>query len=221
MPGILVFDVNETLLDLQALQPFFNRIFGDAGVLDEWFHQVILFAQALTLAGDYRNFGEIAAAALEMLAEARDASLAPEDTEKLVRAMRTLPPHPEVPAALAGLKAAGFRLVALTNSSQSAAEAQLKHAGLTQYLERIFSVESVRRYKPAPEPYRMVAAELGVPPAQLRMIAAHAWDIGGAMQAGYKAAFVARPGKSPFPLFPEPEITGSDLTEVAEAIVSA
>ncbi|HEY4362172.1 MAG TPA: haloacid dehalogenase type II [Bryobacteraceae bacterium] len=217
----LVFDVNETLLDLQALQPFFNRIFGDAGVLDEWFHQVILFAQAVTLTGDYRPFGEVASAALEMIAESRDVYLPPEAAQQLVQGMRTLPPHPEVPAALARLKAAGFRMVALTNSSPSAAEAQLRHAGLTRYLDRIFSVESVRRYKPSPEPYQMVATELGVPPAQLRMIAAHAWDIGGAMAVGYSAAFVARPGKSPNPLFPAPEFTGSDLTEVVDAILQA
>ena len=221
MPRTLVFDVNETLLDLQALQPFFNRIFGDAGVLDEWFHQVILFAQALTLAGDYLNFGEVASAALEMIADSRNVDLPAHAAQQLVQGMRTLPPHPEVPAALARLKAAGFRMVALTNSSQSAAEAQLKYAGLTQYLERIFSVESVRRYKPSPEPYEMVSAELGVPPAQLRMIAAHAWDIGGAMRVGYTAAFVSRPGKAPNPIFPPPGFTGADLAEIADAIIKA
>jgi 2-haloacid dehalogenase len=219
MPRILVFDVNETLLDLNALRPFFERIFANPSVLDEWFHQVILYAQALTLAGDYRNFGEVAIAALEMLAAARAVPLSADAPRELVAALRTLPPHPEVPAALRRLHAAGFRMVALTNSPPAVAEAQLTNAGLTPHLERIFSVESVRRYKPAPEPYRMVATELGVPPAQLRMIAAHAWDIGGAMRAGYAAAFIARPGKSPFPLFPPPDITGANLTEVVDAIL--
>ncbi len=216
---ILVFDVNETLLDLNALRPLFERAFADPSLLDEWFHQVILYAEALTLAGDYRNFGEVAQSALQMIAAARAMPLSVDAPHELVAALRTLPPHPEVPAALRRLRASGFRMVALTNSPPAIAEAQLSHAGLTPFLERIFSVESVRRYKPAPEPYQMVAAELGVPPAQLRMIAAHAWDIGGAMRAGYAAAFVARPGKSTFPLFPPPDITGADLTEVVDAIL--
>src|SRR6185369_7808496 len=63
MPRILVFDVNETLLDLKVLEPHFERIFGDRTMLHEWFNQVIQFAEALTLAGDYRNFGDVARAA--------------------------------------------------------------------------------------------------------------------------------------------------------------
>jgi 2-haloacid dehalogenase len=118
------------------------------------------------------------------------------------------------------LKTAGFRMVALTNSPPAVMDAQIQFAGLQPYLERNFSVESVRRYKPAPEPYRMVAEQLGVPASQLRMIAAHAWDVGGAMRAGLAAAFVARPGKALYPLFPAPEITGADLAEVAGAILA-
>ena len=57
--------------------------------------------------------------------------------------------------------------------------------------------------------------------SQLRMVAAHAWDVGGAMQAGCAAAFIARPGKAVFPLFPKPDVTGKDLAEVAEAILKA
>jgi 2-haloacid dehalogenase len=188
-------------------------------MLREWFNQVILSAEALTLMGDYRNFGEVALAALEMTAQAHGVRLSSEDAQEIAGGMRTLPAHREVPAALGRLKDAGFRLVALTNSSHAMVREQFENAGLHPYLERTFSVETVRRYKPAPEPYRMVAAELGVPTEQLRMIAAHAWDVGGAMRAGCAAAFVARPGKAVFPLFAEPDIIGADLEEVAESII--
>jgi 2-haloacid dehalogenase len=66
-----------------------------------------------------------------------------------------------------------------------------------------------------------VARELGMQPEGLRMIAAHAWDIGGALQAGCAAAFVARPGKAQFPLFPKPDIVGKDLREVSNVILAA
>jgi 2-haloacid dehalogenase len=221
MPRILVFDVNETLLDLKALEPHFERVFGDKTMLREWFNQVIQFAEALTLAGDYRNFGEVARAALEMTAQARHVQLSPEDAQQIIGGIRNLPAHAEVPKALSRLKSAGFRMVTLTNSPPAVVDAQMKQADLQQYFERNFSVDSVRRYKPAPEPYRMVGKELAVPVSQLRMVAAHAWDVGGAMRAGCAAAFIARPGKASFPLFPKPDINGADLNEVADAIVKA
>jgi len=221
MPRILVFDVNETLLDLNALEPHFQRVFGDKSMLREWFNQVIQFAEALTLAEDYRNFGEVARAALEMTAQAQRIRLTAEDTQQIIGGIRTLPAHPEVPKALDRLKNAGFRMVTLTNSPLAVVEAQMKSSNLQQYFERNFSVEPVRKYKPAPEPYRMVATELGVAVNRLRMIAAHAWDVGGAMHAGCAAAFIARPGKAVFPLFPKVDVTGNDLAQVAELIVSA
>jgi 2-haloacid dehalogenase len=221
MPRILVFDVNETLLDLNALEPQFERVFGDKTMLREWFNQVIQFAEALTLTGDYRNFGDVARAALEMTAEARRVRLTAEDAQQIIGGIRTLPAHPEVPKALTRLRTAGYRMVTLTNSPPAVVDAQMQQAHLQDYFERNFSVETVRKYKPAPEPYRMVATDLGVSVDRLRMIAAHAWDVGGAMRAGCEAAFIARQGKAAFPLFPKPDIVGNDLGEVAEAILKA
>ena len=92
----LVFDVNETLLDLRALEPHFVRAFGDKSVLLEWFNQVILFSEAVTLAGNYKNFGEVARAALEMTAAAHGKELSAEAVQQIVGGIRNLPPHPEV-----------------------------------------------------------------------------------------------------------------------------
>ncbi len=144
-----------------------------------------------------------------------------EDRDRILGSMLALPAHPEVPAGLQRLRDAGLRLVALTNSSPTAVDAQLRNAGLSALFERAFSVESVRRFKPAPEPYRFVAQELGVETGGLRMVAAHAWDIVGAMRAGCAAAFVARPGKVLYPLAPPPDIVGPDLRVVADQIVAA
>jgi 2-haloacid dehalogenase len=67
-PGhILVFDVNETLLDVNALRPQFERIFKDAGVLKQWFAQMLLYSQTLTQTGEYADFGKVGRAALEMM----------------------------------------------------------------------------------------------------------------------------------------------------------
>jgi 2-haloacid dehalogenase len=114
---------------------------------------------------------------------------------------------------------AGLRLAALTNSTQKVAQAQLTNAGLSEYFEQILSADTVQRLKPASEPYQMAAKQFGVSVGEVRLIAAHAWDVAGAMRAGCAAAFIARPGKVLNPLAPRPDVIGSDLREVAAQII--
>ena len=220
MPRIIVFDVNETLLDVDVLRPHFARAFGDGLVLREWFSTVLLYSEVASLAGPYSDFGAIGGAALDMIAASRGVALSAEDRSQILSGMRSLPAHADVGNGLARLREAGFRLVTLTNSAAPVVEQQLKNAGLTQFFERSFSVDAVRRFKPAAEPYRFVARELNVSADALRMVAAHAWDVVGAMQAGWTAAFVARPGKVLYPLAPRPDIVESDIVSVAGRIVA-
>jgi 2-haloacid dehalogenase len=219
VPRIIVFDVNETLLDVGALAPEFQRVFGNAGVAQEWFSNVVLHSQVATIAGPYVDFGTIARGALDMAAMAHGVTLAPTDRDGILSGLTSLPAHSDVPDGLDRLRAAGFRLVTLTNSAPAMIERQLKNAGIDGYFERVFSVDAVRRFKPATEVYQLVATELHVAPPQLRMVAAHAWDVLGAMRAGYVAAFVSRPGKAPFPLGDAPDIVGTDVRDVADQIV--
>jgi len=218
-PRVLVFDVNQTLLDSDALRPHFERAFRDASALDEWFSLLLQYSLVLTVADGYTDFGSVGRGALEMLANSRGVRLAPEDQNRILQGMLTLPPHPEVPESLERLRAAGFRMVTLTNSSPAAVRAQLQNAGLARYFEESISVEAVRRFKPDLEVYRATAAHLRVPPGELLLIAAHAWDVLGALKAGWRAAFVARPGKALFPLGPQPDITAPDMKAVADAIL--
>lgn len=217
---ILVFDVNETMLDINALESHFARAFGSGQVLREWFSTLLLYSNVASLAGPYADFGAIAGAALDMVADARGARLAPEDRDRILSGTRSLPAHPDVRPGLERLRNEGFRLVTLTNSAPVAVEQQLKNAGLTDLFERAFSVDAVKRFKPAPEPYRYVAKELGVTVGDLRMVAAHAWDVVGALQAGCAAAFITRPGKVLYPLGPRPDIVAPDLQAAAEQIIA-
>lgn len=210
--------MNETLLDLAALDPHFERVFGDASVRKLWFNQLLQSALVATVTDAYTTFGEIGAAALQMTAERQSVELSDEDKQSILGGMRELPPHPEVADGLDRLRNAGFRLAALTNSTQEVAEAQLEYAGLTGKFEQILSADTAKRIKPAPAPYRMAARSLGVPEREIRLVAAHAWDVAGAMRAGCAAAFVAR---QPFdPLVERPDVMGADLSEVADRIIA-
>ena len=219
MARICVFDVNETLLDLGALDPHFERIFGDAGVRRAWFGQLLQSALVATVTDAYSDFGAIGGAALEMIAGRQGVTLSDEDKQQILGGMRELPPHPEVAESLSRLRDAGLRLATLTNSTQQVAEAQMDNSGLRGYFEQLLSADAVRRLKPAPEPYRMAAETLGIDVGEIRLVAAHAWDVAGALRAGCAAAFVARPGMVLDPLVQRPDAVGADLREVADRIL--
>jgi 2-haloacid dehalogenase len=219
MARVCVFDVNETLLDLGALDPHFERAFGDAAVRRAWFSQLLHSAFLATITGAYSDFGTIGGAALEMVAQRQGVDLSDADKQRILGGMRELPPHPEVVESLDLLRDAGLRLATLTNSTQQVAEAQMDNSGLRDYFEQILSADAVKRLKPAPEPYRMAAQSLGVEVEEIRLVAAHAWDVAGALRAGCAAAFVARPGMVLDPLVERPDAVGADLREVADRIL--
>ncbi|MGM8900196.1 HAD family hydrolase, partial [Psychrobacter sp. 1Y4] len=148
-PSVLVFDVNETLLDIETLTPLFTRIFADQNVMREWFAQLVLYSQTMTLSGLYTPFGEIGVGALQMMADIKQVTLTESDINEFKEKMSNLPAHSDAAPALERLRDAGFRLVTLTNSASSASPTPLEKAGLSQFFEQHFSVETVSKFKPA------------------------------------------------------------------------
>jgi len=215
---VLAFDVNETLLDLRALDAPFAAAFGDAALRPQWFALMLQIAFVGGLTGSYIDFTTAQRDALALLAKRQKVTLSPQQADAIVDGMRTLPPHPEVRAAMARLRGR-FRLVALTNSPADVAEAQMRNGGLRDLLEAVYSADLVRTLKPAAAPYRMVAERAGVPIGDVRLVAAHGWDIAGALAAGCRAAFVARPGAVLYPHGPQPDVSAADLEGVADALL--
>jgi 2-haloacid dehalogenase len=220
MGRVLVFDVNETLLDLRALDPLFERVFGDARARMDWFQAMLQYAFLTTITGPYVDFGAHFRAALAVVGERRATRVSDADTQAILEEVRRLPPHPEVRAALGRLRDAGFRLAALTNSTPQTEEAQLRNAGLADLFEKALSADTAKRLKPAVEAYRWAASELGIGPGDMRLVAAHVWDVHGAMRAGCAAALVERPGVVWNPVLDKPDIVGKDLAEVADRVIA-
>jgi 2-haloacid dehalogenase len=218
---VIAFDVNETLLDLRALDPVFEELFGDASLRAQWFAQMLQVAFVGAITDRYVDFTTAQRGALDMVAQRRGLTLPPDAADRVTATMRALPAHPEVAGALARLRAGGHRLAALTNSPEDVEQAQLAHAGLTDRFEAILSADTVRALKPRREPYELVASTFEVPIGEVTLVAAHAWDIAGAHAAGCRTAFVARPGMPRNPIDPEPDIIGADLDEVADRILAA
>ena len=220
-PSVIVFDVNETLLDIETLEPLFVRLFGERKTMRDWYAQLVLYSEALTLAGSYAPFSELGGAVLRMMGEIRGIPVQSTDVAELRVRTLGMPAHGDVLDALRRLADAGFRLVTLTNSAPDPDASPLERTGIAALLERQFSVDAVRRFKPAPETYRSVAEGLGVPTSALCMVAAHSWDTLGAQAVGCSAALVTRTGNAALPLsgLLQPEIVEDDMGRVADAMI--
>lgn len=222
-PKVIIFDVNETMLDLAPLKISVGKALGGREeLLPLWFSTMLHYSLVETLCGNYHSFGEIGTAALMMVAERQGIELKYEDAKSaIVTPLRSLPPHKDVAAALKLLSENGFRLISLTNSSAEGAATQLRNAGLTDLFEKRYSVESVKKYKPHPDTYRMVIDDLGAKPEEVMMVAAHAWDLMGARNVGLQTAFIARPGAPLYPNVAKPDYVLNDLLELVKLLRKA
>ncbi len=218
---LFVFDVNETLLDLAALDAAFTELTGSPHARREWFDLAIHTVLTVTAAGGYRDFFQIASDSAAAVVDAHGRAAGADELHAVLAGMRTMPAHPDVLAGLARLASGGVRLVALTNSPLTSARAQLANAGLGAAFETVFSAEQAGILKPARAAYRMVTDILGVTPADATMVAAHGWDVAGARAAGLNTAFVARPGRRPLPGEPRPTWIASDLGVLADQVLTS
>jgi 2-haloacid dehalogenase len=217
---LIVFDVNETLLDLQTMDPVFERIFGEKRVMRLWFANLIMYSAALTVAGCYVPFTDIGSAVMQMLANTQGIKINDADKKELTEKFSTMPPHPDVPGALRKLRNAGFRLFTLTNNLLEVQTRQLEYGGIVDLFERCFSTDGVKRHKPSRQVYAYVERELGVEPSQLCLVACHIWDTLGAVAAGWEAALIKRVGNDVLGVGPQPHIVGDDLNDVANQVIA-
>ncbi|WP_233903170.1 haloacid dehalogenase type II [Stieleria maiorica] len=217
---MIIFDVNETLLSLDPLKESVGKVLGDReDLLPLWFSTMLHYSLVETLSGEYHSFGEIGTAALMMVAETRGIELTYDEAKQaIVTPLRSLPPHGDVAAGLRMLKQDGYRIVSLTNSSSLGVATQFQNAGLSDLFEKSYSVDAVKKFKPHPAPYRSVLSDLGVPPEEVLMVAAHAWDLAGAKNVGLQTAFVRRPGKALYPNVSEPDYVVKDLLELTKVL---
>lgn len=219
---LIVFDVNETLLDIDSLEPLFADIFAAPARMREWFAQLILYSQSLSLAGPYVPFGTLGGGVLRMLGQVHGVAVTDDHVRELGRLIADMPVHADVAAGLTLLRDAGFSLVTLTNSPKGVGPDALDKAGLGSMFERRFTVDTVRGFKPAPATYRHVADAMAAVPHDTWLMAAHTWDTIGAQSFGWNAALITRGVNAPLPIdgVPQPTLIAHDVEDAAQAIVS-
>ncbi|MFG3658695.1 haloacid dehalogenase type II [Streptomyces sp. NPDC047706] len=216
-PSLLIFDVNETLSDLTPLRGRFQGIGAPEDLMPLWFAGILRDGFALAAADAYADFAGLARDSLRALL----AGTAHEPTDleaavhHVVSGFAELEVHPDVAAGVRALRAAGYRLVTMTNGSSALTEGLLDRAGVRDCFEALWDVTGPRRWKPHPRAYRYAVDQAGVRPAQAMLVAVHPWDVDGAQRAGLVGAWLRR-GRTAYPRsLTEPALAAEDLAELA------
>ena len=216
-PSVIVFDVNETLSDLSPLGARFLEVGASASAAPLWFASVLRDGFALTAAGDNPPFAGVARELLlSHLSEAQLNRSVEEAAEHVMAGFAALELHADVTSGIELLHEAGYRMVTLSNGAASVADRLLTAAHVRDRFERLLSVEDAGAWKPSPLPYAYAAAQCGVAPTDLVLVAVHPWDVDGAARAGLQTVWVNRSG-GPFPaMFREPTHVVAGIDELVE-----
>ncbi|GAA3727248.1 haloacid dehalogenase type II [Salinactinospora qingdaonensis] len=215
-PHAVAFDVLETLLNLEPLRARLERIGQPAHLLQPWFMRFQRDSMALTLSGDFGTFESVARQALRTDTEH---TATENDIDYVLEGFGHLPAYPDAEPALRRLSEAGLRVGCLTVGSVENTARFLEQAGLARYVDHVVTAEQAGTWKPAPSIYRVAANELGTSPDNMALVAVHAWDCHGAKRAGCLAGWCERLEGRYGDVFTAPDVSGSDLVEVAEALV--
>ncbi|WP_051224076.1 haloacid dehalogenase type II [Flavobacterium tegetincola] len=217
---VLVFDVNETLLDMTPLKKAINLLLNQEQGFRIWFGMLLHYSTVSNEIEQYHDFTTIAATTLQMAATSLDVNVSEAQIKETLAIITSLQTYPDVAKGLHLLKENGFRLITLTNSPDGALQKQLENSNLTHYFEQALSIDTVRKYKPAKETYHWAAKKLAVAPEEMMLIAAHGWDIAGASHAGLATGFIAREGQSLYNLARNPDYVAKDILEMAHLLVA-
>ncbi|MEC8489344.1 MAG: haloacid dehalogenase type II, partial [Pseudomonadota bacterium] len=210
-------------LDLTAMRSSVGEALGGRDdLLPLWFSTMLHHSLVDSTTGRFHTFGEIGVASLLMVAEIEGIELTKAQAKTaIVTPLRSLPPHPDVRDGLQALKNKGYKLVSLTNSSNQGVYTQFKNADLLSYFDERLSVKDINLYKPDTRTYEWAIEKMGIVAEDAMLVAAHGWDIAGAKQAGWQAAFIARPGKVLYPLAIAPDTVVSGLNELVSQLPDA
>jgi len=218
-PGVVIFDVNETLSDMAAMARRFVDVGAPAWAAKLWFASLLRDGFALTAAGATERFAVLGAGALRSILSGVELATDMESAvQHVMGGFLSLEVHPDVPDGVRALAASGARLVTLTNGSTDVAERLFTTAGIRRHFERLLSVDDAGVWKPASGAYTYAARTCSADPADMLLVAVHPWDIDGATRAGMRTCWINRQDE-PYPeYFRPPEHTVTSLPEIAQLV---
>ena len=213
----VVFDVLETLLDLDPIGDRLEEVGQPAGVLGPFFMRFQRDAMALTLAGDVADFNATARQALRT--ETKQA-MSQDAISHVLEGFAKVPAFPDAAPALRKLSEAGVAIGCLTVGDPNNTRSFLAGAGLERYVDQVVTCDAVGVWKPAPDVYHHAANSLDCELDRMALVAVHAWDCHGAKKAGALSGWCSRLEGEPGDVFLPADVRGDDLVEVVDALLT-
>jgi len=213
----VVFDLFGTLLDISSLRTTVGNVIGKKGAAElvkRWREKQIAYAFASTLMDRYQDFDTVTALALDYSLEALQIAVNDEARRQLCDAWLELRAFKDATLALEAFRSRGKRTAVLTNGTLATAKRALANSGLDALLSDVWSVDEVKKYKPAREVYALASMRLGRGPAQIGFVSSNGWDATGAAAFGFRVAWCNRGETPKETLAPPPAHVVRSLQEV-------
>jgi 2-haloacid dehalogenase len=193
MARAFVFDAYGTLFDVHAAIARHRDAAGpEADRFSEiWRTKQLEYAWLLSAAGHYVDFWTLTERALDY-AFARVPSVDRALRARLLDAYFKLDAFADARAALIALKANGIRTAILSNGTPQMLQSAVEAAGIGGDLDAVFSVDTIRIYKPRREVYALVTAAFKLAPADVAFVSSNRWDVMGATAFGFRCIWVNR-----------------------------
>ena len=214
-PKIVAFDIIETVFSLENMRPRLVELGLPGSTLELWIASALRDAFALLITDRFSPFRAVLRGCLATHLSTHQLPVEEDGIATVLDGMAKLDPHPDATDAFA---AQDVRIVALSNGATSVTEKLLQRSGLDQFVEAVYSIEQVQRFKPRQEVYLHVADTSGVDPGEIALVATHAWDIHGASAAGLMTGFVVRRQSYPAVML-RPDVEGQTLLDAVNALI--
>ena len=190
----IIFDAYGTLFDVYAIAAEAERQFPGQGaaLANLWRDKQIEYTRLRTLSDTYQPFDSVTRDALQFACSRLGLALSPESQSQLMDQYNRLTPFPENLNVLNELKRHGQKLAILSNGNPEMLDPVIKAAGMDGMFTHVLSAHSVKKFKTAPETYRLGTSTLGLAAKDCLFVSSNGWDICGAAWFGYPTFWVNR-----------------------------
>ena len=188
-----VFDAYGTIFDFRSAIPSYQKELGKKVSLisDLWRRKQLEYTWLRSLMGNYADFNQVTREALEFTLDSYgiyDNNL----KKELFNSYKNLKFYPEVPKFLKSLKKKRFVISLLSNGTYNMLNEIVINNNLDQYFDSIFSVDTIKVFKPNPKVYEYAARKLESNPKDIMFFSSNSWDIAGASSFGFQTIWVNR-----------------------------
>jgi 2-haloacid dehalogenase len=222
---VCMFDQYGTVVDMQkglteAVTPYLEMKgwTGRADAFVTWWRRTHFENSMIDalLHREHTPYREIGHRAVAYTLERAGIAYTMDEVRQLVAQIERLKPFPDVPEALARLKAR-YRTAVLSNGDPDMLEAAKAFHGIA--FDAVISVAVANSFKPHIATYTRAAEILGVRMGEVLFVANHAFDCIGAKSAGMHTAFIDR-RQRPFGGTPhQPDLVAPDMKTLADMML--